>query len=129
MINQIETHPFNQQIAAHKIMAEYDIVHEGWAPFAEGRQDLFTNKTLVSIAKARDKSVGQVVIRWNIQRGVIVIPKSVHKERIAENFKVFDFELTKEDMTTIAGLDENKGLFVNHEDPEFVKRLYGRQLK
>jgi 2,5-diketo-D-gluconate reductase A len=129
MVAQIETHPFNQQVAARKILDEYGIVHEGWAPFAEGRQDLFTNKTLVSIAKAHDKSVGQVVLRWNIQRGVIVIPKSVHKERIAENFNVFDFKLTDKEMAAIAGLDENKGLFVNHEDPEFVKRLYGRQLK
>lgn len=129
MVAQIETHPFNQQVEARKILDEYGIIHEGWAPFAEGRQDLFTNKTLVSIANAHDKSVGQVVLRWNIQRGVIVIPKSVHKERIVENFDVFDFELTDEEMGAIAGLDENKGLFVNHEDPEFVKRLYGRQLK
>ncbi len=129
MVNQIETHPFNQQVEARKILDEYDIVHEGWAPFAEGRQDLFTNETLAKIAKAYNKTVGQVVIRWNIQRGVVVIPKSVHKERIAENFGVFDFELSNEGMAAIAGLDEEKGLFVNHEDPEFVKRLYGRQLK
>lgn len=126
MVNQIETHPFNQQTEAHKIMAEYGIVHEGWAPFAEGRQDLFTNKTLAKIAKAHNKTVGQVVIRWNIQRGVVVIPKSTHKERIVENFNVFDFELTKKDMAEIAELDENKGLFVNHEDPDFVKYLYAR---
>jgi diketogulonate reductase-like aldo/keto reductase len=128
MVNQIETHPFNQQVEARKILDEYGIVHEGWAPFAEGRQDLFTNETLKKIADAHGKSVGQVVLRWNIQRGVVVIPKSVRKERIAENFAVFDFELTEEDMATIAKLDENKGLFVNHEDPEFVKALYGRNL-
>jgi diketogulonate reductase-like aldo/keto reductase len=129
MVNQIETHPFNQQVEARKILDEYGIVHEGWAPFAEGRQDLFTNETLAGIAKAHNKTVGQVVIRWNIQRGVVAIPKSTHKERIVENFDVFDFELTKDDMAAIAKLDENKGLFVNHEDPDFVKRLYGRQLK
>ncbi|HSX33572.1 MAG TPA: aldo/keto reductase [Candidatus Saccharimonadales bacterium] len=129
MVNQIETHPFNQQVEARKILDEYGIVHEGWAPLAEGRQDLFTNETLTGIAKAHGKTVGQVVIRWNMQRGVVVIPKSTHKERIIENFDIFDFELTDEDMIAIAGLDESKGLFVNHEDPEFVKSLYGRQLK
>lgn len=128
MVNQIETHPFNQQVEARKILDEYGIVHEGWAPFAEGRHDLFTNETLSDIAQTHSKSVGQVVLRWNVQRGVIVIPKSTHKERILENFDVFDFELSDEDMAAIAGLDENKGLFVNHEDPEFVKMLYGRQL-
>lgn len=129
LVNQIETHPFNQQVEARKILDEYGIVHEGWAPFAEGRQDLFTNKVLSQIAKSHDKSVGQVVIRWNIQRGVVVIPKSVHKERIVENFDVFDFELADKDMKAISDLDENKGLFVNHEDPDFVKRLYGRQIR
>ncbi|AGL62176.1 Glyoxal reductase [Candidatus Saccharimonas aalborgensis] len=129
MVNQIETHPFNQQAEARKILDEYGIIHEGWAPFAEGRQDLFTNETLARIAKAHGKSVGQVVLRWNIQRGVVAIPKSTHKERIVENFNVFDFELSDEDMTAIAGLDENKGLFVNHDDPEFVKALYAREIK
>jgi 2,5-diketo-D-gluconate reductase A len=129
MVNQIETHPFNQQVEAHKILNEYGIVHEGWAPFAEGRQDLFINETLTSIAETHGKSVGQVVLRWNIQRGVVAIPKSVRTERIAENFNVFDFELTDDDMAKIAGLDENKGLFVNHEDPEFVKKLYARNIK
>ncbi len=126
MVNQIETHPFNQQVEAHKIMDEYGIVHEGWAPFAEGRHDLFKNQTLTKIAAAYGKTAGQVVLRWNIQRGVIVIPKSTHKDRIIENFDVFDFKLTKKDMAVIAKLDESKGLFVNHEDPEFVKYLYAR---
>jgi diketogulonate reductase-like aldo/keto reductase len=128
MVNQIETHPFNQQNEAHKIMLEYKVQHEGWAPFAEGRHDLFTNETLDKIAKQYGKSVGQVVLRWNIQRGVIVIPKSVHKERMIENLNIFDFELTDEDMEKIKTLDENKGLFVNHEDPEFVKYLYARNM-
>jgi 2,5-diketo-D-gluconate reductase A len=128
MVNQIETHPFNQQVEAHKVLSEYGIVHEGWAPFAEGRQDLFTNEVLTGIAERHGKSVGQVVLRWNIQRGIVVIPKSVRKARIVENFDVFDFELTSDDMAKITGLDENKELFVNHEDPEFVKRLYSRSL-
>jgi diketogulonate reductase-like aldo/keto reductase len=126
MVNQIETHPFNQQVEAHKVLDEYGIVHEGWAPFAEGRNDLFTNEILVKIAENHDKSVGQVVLRWNIQRNVVVIPKSVRKERIAENFDISDFELSKDEMDEISALDENKGLFVNHDDPEFVKYLYGR---
>jgi diketogulonate reductase-like aldo/keto reductase len=126
MVNQIETHPFNQQTEAHKVMAEYDIVHEGWAPFAEGRQDLFTNKVLTEIAETHGKSVGQVVLRWNIQRGIVAIPKSIRKERIEENFNILDFELSDDDMAKIATLDENKGLFVNHDDPEFVKYLYNR---
>jgi diketogulonate reductase-like aldo/keto reductase len=126
MVNQIETHPFNQQAEAHKVMAEYNIVHEGWAPFAEGRQDLFTNEVLAKIAEKHAKSIGQVVLRWNMQRGIVAIPKSVRKERIAENFDIFDFELSGDDMAKIATLDENKGLFVNHDDPEFVKYLYNR---
>ena len=128
MVNQIETHPFNQQIEAHKVMHEYGVQHEGWAPFAEGRQNLFTNETLMEIAKRHNKSVGQVVLRWNVQRGIVVIPKSVRKERIRENFTIFDFELSDEDMEKIKPMDENKGLFVVHEDPEFVKLLHSRKL-
>ena len=126
MICQIETHPFNQQVEAHKTMEEYGIVHEGWAPFAEGRNDLFTNEVLKEIAQSHEKSTGQVVLRWNMQRGIVAIPKSTHKERIEENFNIFDFELSEEDMKKIATLDENKGLFVRHDDPEFVKYLYNR---
>jgi diketogulonate reductase-like aldo/keto reductase len=128
MVNQIETHPFNQQIEAHKVMLEYKVQHEGWAPFAEGRHDLFTNKTLTEIAKFYGKSVGQVVLRWNVQRGVVVIPKSTHIERMIENLNIFDFELSDKDMEKIKSLDESKGLFVNHEDPEFVKFLYARNM-
>lgn len=128
MVNQIETHPFNQQGEAHKVMHEYGVQHEGWAPFAEGRQNLFTNETLMEIAKRHNKSVGQVVLRWNVQRGIVVIPKSVRKERIRENFTIFDFELSDEDMEKIKAMDENKGLFVVHEDPEFVKLLHSRKL-
>ncbi len=128
MVNQIETHPFNQQVEARKVLDEYNIIHEGWAPFAEGRQDMFTNDTLAKIAESHGKSIGQIVLRWNIQRGIVAIPKSTHKERIIENFDIFDFELTDDDMSQIARLDENKGLFANHDDPEFVKRLFSRKL-
>ncbi|HSX16118.1 MAG TPA: aldo/keto reductase [Candidatus Saccharimonadales bacterium] len=128
MVNQIEIHPFNQQVEAIKVMAEYGVQPEGWAPFAEGRQNLFTNEVLAEIAGRHGKTVGQVVLRWNLQRGVVAIPKSTHKERILENFDIFDFELTGEDMKKISSLDEHKGLFVNHDDPEFVKRLWERKI-
>jgi len=126
MVNQIETHPFDQQIEANRIMREYKVRHEAWAPFAEGKQNLFANETLGEIAKHHGKTVGQIVLRWNVQRGIVVIPKSTHKERIIENLNVFDFALSNEDMEEIKALDQSKGLFVNHEDPEFVKYLYAR---
>lgn len=129
MVNQIEIHPFNQQVEAIKVMREYKVQPEGWAPFAEGKQNLFTHQTLTQIASRHGKTVGQVVLRWNVQRGVVVIPKSTHKERIQENLDIFDFELSDGDMEQIKTLDENKGLFVNHEDPEFVKFLYARKLR
>ncbi|HEX9018414.1 MAG TPA: aldo/keto reductase [Anaerolineaceae bacterium] len=129
MVNQIEIHPFNQQVEAIKVMREYKVQPEGWAPFAEGKQNLFTHETLTQIASRHGKTVGQVVLRWNVQRGVVVIPKSTHKERIQENLDIFDFELSDGDMEQIKTLDENKGLFVNHEDPEFVKFLYARKLR
>jgi diketogulonate reductase-like aldo/keto reductase len=127
MVNQIETHVFNQQIEAQKVMQEYGVQHEGWAPFAEGKQGLFSNELLAGIAKQHGKTIGQVVLRWHIQRGIVVIPKSVRKERIVENFDVFDFELSDGDMAKIATLDEKKKLFVDHEDPEFVVRLRNRK--
>ena len=125
MVNQVETHPFNQEVEARKIMEEYGIVHEGWAPFAEGHHDLFTNAVLRNIAESHGKSIGQVVLRWDIQKGIVAIPKSVRKERIEENFDVFDFVLSDDEMAQIADLDTNQTL-VNHEDPDFVKRLFGR---
>ncbi len=128
MVNQIEIHPFNQQVAAKKVMDDYHVQAEGWAPFAEGRQNLFANEVLNEIAERHQKTIGQVVLRWNIQRSIIVIPKSVHKERILENFALFDFELSSDDMNAIAALDEQKGLFVVHEDPEFVKQISGFKL-
>lgn len=128
MVNQIEIHPFNQRDEAIQVMREYHVQPEGWAPFAEGKQNLFANETLGEIARRHGKTVGQVVLRWNFQKGVVVIPKSVRKERIIENFNIFDFELSDADMEKIKTLDERKGLFVNHEDPEFVKFLYSRKL-
>jgi len=127
MVNQIETHPFNQQIEAHKFLTELGIVHEGWAPFAEGAHDIFKNELLGGIAKKHNKSIVQVILRWNVQRGVVSIPKSTDVNRMKENFNVFDFELTDEDMKSIATLDAGLTT-VNHNDPEFLKYLYGRKL-
>jgi diketogulonate reductase-like aldo/keto reductase len=124
MVNQVETHPFNQEVEARKIMAEYNVVHEGWAPFAEGQHGIFTNAVLRKIAESHAKSIGQVVLRWHIQNGIVAIPKSVRKERIEENFQVFDFMLSDDEMAQIADLDTDRVL-VNHEDPDFVKRLFG----
>lgn len=125
MVNQIETHPFNQEVDARKVMEEYGIAHEGWAPFAEGQHDIFTNPVLNTIAQNHNKTIGQVVLRWHIQKGIVAIPKSTHKERIEENFDIFDFELSDDDMAKIAKLDKGKSL-VDHEDPAFVNRLFGR---
>lgn len=128
-VNQIETHPFHQQVAAREIMNEYKVQHEGWAPFSEGRNNLFTNNVLMAIAKRHGKSVGQIVLRWNIQRNVVAIPKSTHKGRIQENFNVFDFELSCEDMEKIRKLDQDdQGLFFSRSDPEMVKRLSERKI-
>lgn len=128
MVNQVETHPFHQQVAARKVMDEYKVQHEGWAPFGEGKNNLFANETLMEIAGRYGKSVGQVVLRWNIQRGVIAIPKSTHRERIRENFNVFDFALSSDDMEKVRSLDTEQGLFFSHADPEMVKRLNSRTL-
>lgn len=127
-VNQIETHPFCQQIESAKLMKEYNVQIESWAPFAEGRNNIFQNEVLVSIAEKYNKSVAQVILRWLTQRGVVVIPKSVHKERIIENFNIFDFELSQEDMERIATLDTKKSLFFSHNDPEIVKWLCDRKL-
>lgn len=121
MINQVEVHPFNQQILAKKYMDKYGVQIEAWAPFGEGRGGLFENPVLAEIGAKYGKSTAQVMLRWNIQRGVVVIPKSVHKERMAENFNVFDFTLTDEDMATIAILDKNESSFFSHYDPAMVE--------
>lgn len=123
MVNQVETHVFNQQVEPQKIMERYGACVMSWGPFAEGRNDFFTNATLRAIGEKYGKSVAQTALRFLIQRGVIVIPKSTRKERMIENFNVFDFTLTDEDMQEIAGLDQRKSLFFSHYDPEMVQWL------
>ncbi|MNC03239.1 Glyoxal reductase [compost metagenome] len=122
-INQIETHPFQQQIESANYMKEKNVQIESWGPFAEGRNNLFNNEVLVSIAEKYQKSVAQVVLRWLTQRGVSAIPKSTHKERIIENFNIFDFELNQEDLETIAKLDTKQSVFFSHNDPQIVEGL------
>ena len=124
-VNQVETNPFNQEVEARRVMQEFGIVHEGWAPFAEGQHGIFTNNVLSKIAESHGKTIGQVVLRWHVQKGIVAIPKSVRKERIEENFDVFDFALSEADMESIAGLDIEARI-VNHEDPDFVNRLFSR---
>lgn len=124
-VNQVETNPFNQQIEAEAFMQSKGVQIESWAPFAEGKNNLFENETLQAIASKYRKSIAQVVLRWLIQRNVVVIPKSTHKERIIENFDVFDFELSEEDMKLIAGLDTKTSLFFSHRDPKMVEWLGG----
>ena len=120
-VNQVETHPFNQQIEAHGIMEKYGVQINSWAPFCEGMDNIFENEVLKEIGEKYDKTVAQVILRWLIQRSVVVIPKSVHKERIEENFDVFDFELSEEDMETIKSLDCGESKFFSHYDPEIVE--------
>lgn len=122
-VNQIETHPFHQQIENQQFLQENGVQIESWGPFAEGRNDLFKNELLASIGKKHQKTVAQVVLRWLIQRGVVAIPKSVRKERIIENFNIFDFELNPADMEAIATLDTKKSLFLDHRDAATVKWL------
>lgn len=118
MVNQIETHPFFQRSYDHKYMKKYNIAHESWGPFAEGRNNLFSNPTLKKVGEKYGKTVGQVVLRFLIQSDVIVFPKSVHVERIKENINVFDFNLTEEDMSVIRGLDTNTSSFFDHRTAE-----------
>ncbi len=127
-INQIETHPFNQQIETQKFLTDNNVQIESWGPFAEGKNNLFQNKLLQSIAKKYKKSIAQVVVRWLIQRGVVAIPKSVKKERILENFNIFDFELNSEDLTSIETLDMKTSQFFDHRDPEIIKWMGSRKL-
>ena len=123
-VNQIETHPFHQQTETQAFLQSLGVQHQSWAPFAEGRNNLFANETLASIAARHGKTVAQVVLRWLVQRGIVVIPKSVRKERIAENFDIFDFALDDEDMKRISTLDTGKTLFLSYHDPE-VARMMG----
>lgn len=127
-VNQVETHPFNQQIESEEFMKENKVQIESWAPFAEGKNNLFQNELLVSIADKYNKSVAQVVLRWLTQREVVVIPKSVRKERMVENFSIFDFQLSEEDMNAIMALDTKESLFFSHRDPEMVKWIGNRKL-
>jgi diketogulonate reductase-like aldo/keto reductase len=127
-VNQVETHPFCQQAETQKFLRENKVQIESWGPFAEGKNGLFTNETLAAIAARHKKSVAQVVLRWLTQRGVVAIPKSVKKERIAENFDIFGFELDEADMKAIAALDTKTSSFFDHRDPAMVKWLCGRKL-
>ena len=121
MVNQVETHPHNQQKVAHEWMSKYGVVHEAWAPFGEGRGGLFTDPVLQKIGAKYGKTTAQVILRWHLQRGVVVIPKSTHKERMAENLNVFDFTLSDGDMKEIAALDKAQSSFFSHTDPATVE--------
>jgi diketogulonate reductase-like aldo/keto reductase len=123
IVNQVETHVFNQQLNARKTMDEYGVQIESWGPFAEGRNDFFTNETLVAIGQKYHKSAAQAALRYLIQRDVIVIPKTVHKNRMEQNFDVFDFVLTDDDMAEILKLDMGESQFFSHADPETVKMI------
>jgi len=127
-VNQIETHPFHQQIDTQKFLQENHVQIESWGPFAEGKNNIFHNELLTSIGKKYNKTIAQVVIRWLTQRGIVAIPKSVRKERMEENFAIFDFELSTEDMEAIKTLDTNATLFFDHSDPNMVKWLGQRKL-
>ena len=120
-VNQVETHPFNQQTEAKKYMDKYGVQIEAWAPFGEGRGNMFLNPVIAEIGAKYGKTVAQTILRWHIQKGVVVIPKSTHKERMAENFNVFDFSLTDEDMAAINALDKAESSFFSHNDPAMVE--------
>jgi len=122
-VDQIETHPFHQQVQTQKFLEENNVQMESWGPFAEGKNNIFHNELLLSIAQKHGKSVAQVILRWLIQRGIVVIPKSVRRERMAENFDIFGFELDDADMKAIRTLDTGTSLFFDHRDPAMVKFL------
>ena len=129
MVNQVELHPYFAQEKALETMRYYKVQPEAWAPLGGGRYNPFENEMLQNIAAAHGKSVGQVLLRWNVQRGVVVIPKSTHKERIEENIAIWDFELTPEEMAQISALDQGYvGTAVKHFDPEFVRMCNGRRI-
>ena len=127
-VNQIEVNPFQQQIDTQKFLQENNVQIEAWAPFAEGKNNIFQNELLLSIAAKHKKSVAQVILRWLSQRGIVVLSKSVRKERMMENISVLDFELSAEDMTAITTLDTKTSSFFDHRDPERVKWLGTRKL-
>ena len=121
MVNQVEVHPLHQQDKAKELMEKYGVQMEAWAPFGEGRGQMFTNPVLAEIGAKYGKTVAQVILRWHLQRGVVVIPKSTHKERMQENLDVFDFTLSSEDMAKIAALDTKTSAFFAHDDPAMVE--------
>ena len=123
-VNQVELHPFFQQESALALMKEYGVHPEAWGPFAEGNHGIFTHPILTRIGQKYGKSAAQVALRWNVQRGVTVIPKSVHKERMEQNMDIWDFQLSSEDMAEIAGLDIGRSEIVDHSDPKFVQMLH-----
>ncbi|MDE8653431.1 aldo/keto reductase [Novosphingobium album (ex Liu et al. 2023)] len=127
-VNQIEIHPFHQQDDAKAILDEYNVQAEAWGPFAEGKNGLFSNELLAGIGTKHGKSIAQVVLRWLNQRGIVAIPKSVRKQRMAENFAIFDFELDQDDVAAIATLDQKASSFFDHRDPAMVKWLGTRKL-
>ena len=127
-VNQVETHPFHQQSHAQEIMAKHGVQPEAWGPFAEGRNGLFSNDVLKSIADKHGRSIAQVVLRWLTQRRIVAIPKSVHKERMAENFAIFDLNLDEDDLQAIATLDQRASSFFDHRDPNMVKSLSTRKI-
>ena len=126
MVNQVELHPFFQQPDALSLMQEYEVQPEAWGPFAEGKHGIFTHPVLTEIGAKYGKSAAQVALRWNVQRGVVVIPKSTHRNRMEQNFDIWNFSLTDEEMAAIAALDIGHSEIVNHFDPNFVKALHGR---
>lgn len=127
-VNQVELHPFFQQENALSIMREYGVQPMAWAPFAEGKHGIFTHPVLTKIGEKYGKGAGQVALRWNMQRGVVVIPKSTHRERMEQNIDVFDFSLTDEEMREIAALDIGHSEIIDHTDPKLVQALHGRKL-
>lgn len=123
-VNQIELHPFFQQPLALKTAKEYGVICEAWEPFAKGKHGIFTHPVLSEIGKKYNKTAAQVALRWNVERGVVVIPKSVHHERIEQNIDIWDFQLNEEDMKAIEKLDMGKSEIVDHFNPEFVKMIH-----
>lgn len=127
-VNQVELHPFFQQEEALALMKEYDVMPEAWGPFAEGKHGIFTHPVLTKIGEKYGKSAAQAALRWNVERGVAVIPKSVHKERMEQNMDIWDFKLSEEDKREIAALDIGHSEIVDHYDPAFVKMLHGMKI-
>ena len=127
-VNQVGLHPFFQQENALALMKEYGVVPEAWGPFAEGNHGIFTHPVLTKIGEKYGKSAAQTALRWNVQRGVVVIPKSVHKDRMEQNMDIWDFKLSDEDMAEIAKLDLGHSEIVNHDDPGFVKMLHSMKV-